>query len=130
MKNLRDFTIQDMVGLTPINIHEEGDEIIFYMSCGTAFKFYPMQDCCEVVSVEDVSGDWADLIGHPLLVAEEREGDTPKDYVKEDEYSLDQSYTWTFYTFRGIKGTVDVRWLGESNGYYSESVDLQVYSIL
>ena len=60
------------------------------------------------------------IVGEPLLVADEVSGETPVGF--EDEYH--ESVTWTFYKFATRKGYVDVRWLGESNGYYSESVDL------
>jgi hypothetical protein len=44
----------------------------------------------------------------------------------EGEDTGDESYTWTFYRFRTLKGSVSVRWYGSSNGYYSESVSVDV----
>lgn len=114
--------IEDIVGKTPVEItvttgswHQEA--LVFLFDDGTACKFSHEQSCCENVYIEDVNGDWDDLIGTPLLVAEERNCD----FGPLDKW--DESYTWTFYTFRSIKGSVDVRWYGESNGYYSEEVD-------
>jgi hypothetical protein len=85
------------------------------------FTFLHYQDCCESVSIEDIVGDLSDLVGEPLLIAEEVSGETPADFDKD----YHESVTWTFYKFATRKGYVDVRWLGESNGYYSESVDLE-----
>lgn len=106
--------LSDIVGKTPVSIECGEDNIIFVLSDGMAVKFYHEQDCCEVVSIEDVNGDWADLIGAPLLVADERS----------EHGECGESSTWTFYTFRSVKGSVDVRWYGQSNGYYSERVDI------
>lgn len=108
--------ISDMVGRTFTDVRQVGDEeLIFEDDMGT-FTFYHSQDCCESVTINDVVGDLNDLIGSPMLRAEESEGESESD---ENNYG---SCTWTFYKFATAKGYVDVRWYGESNGYYSESV--------
>ena len=112
--------VSDIVGKTPIKIETDNDEYIFMQfSDNTVCRFYHEQDCCENVTIEDINGDWNDLIGNPIFVSDVRVSDGPND----DEYD---SNTWTFYTFRGIGGSVDVRWHGSSNGYYSESVNFQI----
>ena len=82
-----------------------------------AFSFEHYQDCCETVEIKDITGDLKDLIGTPVLLAEMtwREA-TPGE--------VGECGTWSFYKFRTINGDVTVCWLGESNGYYSETVDL------
>lgn len=82
------------------------------------YTFLHHQDCCESVEVNDIIGDLQDLVGMPILVAEEVVGG------EVTGFQGSESYTWTFYKFATFKGWVDIRWLGESNGYYSESVDL------
>lgn len=99
-----------MLGLTLISIRKNSCKIEFNTECGQTFFMYHSQDCCEDVYIESIVGDLQDLIGNPLLLASE-------------EVSSDNCPTWTFYKFATIKGYVDIRWCGESNGYYSESVD-------
>ena len=98
-------------------------EMLFVTAEGERFMFAHQQDCCESVDINDIVGDLQDLVGSPLLIAEEVSGATEPD---EEHY---ESYTYTFYKFATRKGYVDVRWLGESNGYYSESVELFVEGI-
>lgn len=109
--------IEQLKGLTPISVHQDDETFVMITKEGE-FKFHHEQDCCENVYIESIVGDINDLIGNPILFAEEstNQTDDPPDYA--------ESFTWTFYKFATIKGYVDIRWLGESNGYYSESVNL------
>lgn len=120
----KDGQLEPMLGLTFVSVHCLSDEkMIFTAEDGREFVFYHPQNCCESVYINDITGDLQDLVGEPLLVAEEITGETPVDY--EFEYEP-ESYTWTFYKFATRKGYVDVRWLGTSNGFYGESVFLLV----
>lgn len=115
--------LKSMLGLVFIEVEGSvGDgEMTFVAEDGRRFVFSHSQDCCETVDINDIVGDLQDLIGEPLLKAEE---ESNVDLPAPSKYA--ESYTWTFYKFATRKGYVDVRWLGESNGYYSESVDLFV----
>ena len=112
----------DLLGETLTSATGEvgGEEIRFITASGKTYLMYHSQDCCESVRVESIVGDLSDLIGTPILLAEEAVGPRPAELAP-PEYL--ESETWTFYKLATIKGYVDIRWHGESNGYYSESVD-------
>lgn len=112
-------TINDLVGKTFTNVHTDADcEIMVFEGTEGNFRFFHQEDCCERVSIEDVCGDLQDLVGVPILSAQENSNQSDTD---------DGDEQWTFYIFRTIRGTVIVRWYGSSNGYYSTSVSLERY---
>ena len=129
--------IKELIGKTIVSIvgMEKGsEEITFTTLDGKQYKMYHEQDCCENVTIDDVCGDVIDLIGSPLLLAEERTSEENPPDVTEQRLKLQKdaayvewqdSFTWTFYHFATINGYLDLRWYGESNGYYSESVDFK-----
>lgn len=109
---------EDMIGKTIETITGKvgDDEMIFRVGGGGSFRFYHAQDCRESVQIEDICGDLADLLGSPIVEAEKVSSEgTPAPECSE-------SYTWTFYRYATARGAVTVRWLGQSNGYYSEGV--------
>lgn len=115
-------TIAALLGKTLKSIENcNNEELVFTCEDGTRYRMYHRQDCCESVSIEDICGELDSLIGSPLLQAEESSSnDAPADFKPEYQ---PESMTWTFYRFATVKGQVVIRWLGQSNGYYSESVD-------
>jgi hypothetical protein len=112
---------EDLLGRILYRAEADGEELTLYLSDTNYVRFYHSQDCCESVYIEDICGDLNDLVGAPLLEAEE-----VSSYEAEPLYAGEESYTWTFYKFATQKGFVTVRWYGSSNGYYSESVSVDV----
>lgn len=109
-------TIEKIDGL-----EKNSEEVIFHCNDGIKYRMYHDQDCCESVNIEDIIGDISNLIGSPVVMAEEidntNEGAPLSDW--------DESYTWTFYKLATNKGYVTIRWYGTSNGWYSESVSFE-----
>lgn len=113
--------LNDLLGKTMTSVENVNDEeLVFTTTEGKCYKLYHYQDCCERVTIESIVGELSDLVGEPLLMAEESTSHKNPEGVSK-EYQ--DSFTWTFYKFATRKGYVDVRWYGESNGYYSERVN-------
>ena len=106
--------------LTEISVNEDKTEILF-ISKNQAWAMFHDQNCCESVEIDDIVGDLEDLIGSPILMAEEAISRMSHDAKKEED-----SFTWTFYKLATVKGYVTIKWFGTSNGYYSESVDFRI----
>lgn len=97
-------------------LEKQSDEVIIRFTDGSSFWMHHFQDCCETVYLADIDGDlrvgseWYGFSEH----SEDKSGSGEEGY---------DSATWTFYTLNTSKGNVWLRFVGESNGYYSESVD-------
>lgn len=102
-------------------MEEVSDYITFTEKSGREFIMYHDQDCCESVTLAEVIGDVSDLIDTPILYFS-ADSETASEVDIGNKYDTG---TWTFYNFRTIKGSVTLRWLGTSNGYYSERVDFK-----
>jgi hypothetical protein len=115
--------INSLVGKTLSKIERKygknnEDELYFTTVDNEVFKMYHDQSCCESVNLEDIVGDFDDLLHSRIAYAEEvsNQSNGPKN----DNH---ESYTWTFYKISTIRGSITLRWYGQSNGYYSERVN-------
>lgn len=123
--------INDLIGKTIKHIVggvEDSEELIFFTSDGYKYIMFNEENNTPNnidVRIEDINGDLDDLINSPITMAEEVKNvdENPDDIERHDEYQ--DSFTWTFYKLATIKGYVTIRWYGESNGFYSEDVEIR-----
>ena len=106
--------IKDMVGKKITGIYYD-EEYFQIRTDDCVYAFYHEQDCCESVWLTQVDGISDKIIGSRIVIAE----------VVTDEKDTEYGHiTWSFYKIDTNKGMIDFRWQGESDGGYSETVNL------
>lgn len=117
--------MQNMVGKTVTHIDMGNYDLMISCDDGSRYHFYHEQDCCESVNLVDSLGDPQSLVGYRLVMVDHEEtGERPSEIDMDWNEPYD-CWTITKLKFVTDKDTVIVRWIGESNGYYSERVDLR-----
>ena len=108
--------IQGMT-ITAVVYKETNESLLIHLNTHV-LEMTHHQECCETVYLADVVGSFEDLIGYPLLEVSET--------IVNNE--IGESSAASYYNFRTVKASVQLRWVGESNGYYSETVDCYLYN--
>lgn len=112
-----------LTGILSAKNSTSDDEIFFKLDTGKEYRMYHDQDCCESVYIESIEGDLNDLLDSPITMAEEYSTNhDEKENSINRRRTFSESTTYTFYKLATVKGYVNIRWFGSSNGYYSESV--------
>ena len=113
--------IEQLTGMTiTAVVYKETNESLLIHLNTHVLEMIHHQDCCETVYLADVVGSFEDLIGYPLLEVSESSVNTN---------SADMSSTATYYNFNTVKASVQLRWVGESNGFYSETVESYLHTV-
>jgi len=109
--------LSSLVGEILTNIDVSDDTVMLTTKSGRQITLFHSQTCCESVRILSTDGEWRELIGKPLMIVE-----AEIDGSNETERGSETETTFTF----GVDGaTVINRWIGESNGYYSELVRIE-----
>lgn len=117
----KEVDVTDLIGKKISRIeglYKNSDEVTVFTD-GGRYSFNHYQEAGEVVYLVDFDGCAEDLIEAVILSAEVISGEGPSDWEYEG-----YSHTWCFYKIETDRGGIWMRWLGESNGYYGEYVDV------
>lgn len=124
--------LQKAAGLeidTITGFHEGSERLTIHFTDHSKLTFYHEQDCCELVALWDLAGDPADVMKTPehpggvvYEITKTTNSSDPPPPSTANFYVDDSSFTWTFFRIITNKGTLVLRWLGSSNGCYSEDV--------
>ena len=99
----------------------DDSDTIITTSDGSSYTLTHIQDCCEHVRVYGTVGNIDDVLNEEVIAAEDT---NPMDNPNAPDYKIYDSATWSQFRIVTNKGTFEIWWLGESNGYYSETVSV------
>lgn len=99
----------------------DDSDTIITTSDGSIYTLTHIQDCCEHVRVYGTVGNIDDVLNEEVIAAEDT---NPMDNPNAPDYKIYDSATWSQFRIVTNKGTFEIWWLGESNGYYSETVSV------
>lgn len=120
--------LNTIIGKTIVELHgieKESDEVKILFSDGSVLNLYHWQECCENVSLYDFELTVKDI--DKLIGGVINDARADSSYASDDGECRDDSCTWTFYNINTSKGCINMRWLGQSNGYYGEGVDVELH---
>ena len=115
--------IESLIGKT-FDVVEVTGEGLVLKSGRKKYVMTTLADCCNYGDLTDIAGDLADLIGTPIVRAEEPSNDDEIMPMQDEIDNAQESETWTFVILGTKRGTVTFRWYGTSKGCYSEDVYL------
>jgi len=101
--------------------NSDDSDTIITTSDGSSYTLTHIQDCCEHVRVYGTVGNIDDVLNEEVIAAEDT---NPMDNPNAPDYKIYDSATWSQFRIVTNKGTFEIWWLGESNGYYSETVSV------
>jgi (p)ppGpp synthase/HD superfamily hydrolase len=108
----------DLLGKHIYKLYQVDDRyIVIFTNKGYIYVLLHFQDCCEDVYIEDICGDLENSKG--LVVRAEENSNSVEKPTRDD------SETWTYYKLDTVKDNVTIRFVGSSNGYYSEDVTVR-----
>lgn len=82
--------LKELLGKVFISVIKEcgdSDQLIFTVSENESYMMEHHQDCCEHVYIEDINGDLNDLVGAPILQAEESSWNdaSPNSFISDED---------------------------------------------
>ena len=125
-------SIEELKGKFITDVTQFDDRMILITTSDDwAFVLLHFNDCCEDVYIADICGELSDLKGLVTSASEvcNESPELEEGYVGDDE----NHQTWTFYKIDTIINSicedVNIRFIGKSNGHYSEKVSVFKFKI-